>query len=63
MAARHENRAKGGGFNYAPETKENTALSQYKIGEKVSFIVRIQKQIYWAEKTGWAIYLKLRRKE
>lgn len=57
MAARHENRAKGGGFNYAPETKENAALSQYKIGEKVSFIVRIQKQIYWAEKTGWAIYL------
>lgn len=57
MAARHENRAKGGGFNYAPETKENAALSQYKIGEKVSLTVRIQKQIYWAEKTGWAIYL------
>lgn len=57
MISRHQNRAKNGGYNFAPVLNSDSLLNDYKLGERVKLNVKIQNQLYRKEDTGWSIYL------
>ena len=57
MISRHQNRAKNGGYNFAPVLNGDSILNDYKLGEKVTLTVRIDNLIYRKPENGWSIYL------
>lgn len=57
MISRHQNRAKNGGYNFAPVLNGDSILNDYKLGEKVTLTVRIDNLIYHKPENGWSIYL------
>lgn len=57
MINRHQNRAKNGGYNFAPVLDSDSVLNDHKLGERVELNVKIQNLLYRKEETGWSIYL------
>lgn len=57
MASRHENRAKDGGYNYAPEIASEGYLNKYQLKETVMLTVLVQLELYRNEANGWSVYM------
>ena len=52
---RHDNLASQGLFNYAPETKENGALTAYREGTEITKVVRVLNEVYRNSETGFRV--------